>query len=615
MDLSTRQGRREQGQRIQRAVERAALSIEELAGRIGCSRALLYQYLSGSTLAQPDRLQQIAQECGVPLAYFYADTVAEDVPAAPVSHAVTLPAPPPPQEVAARLSDSLHALQELANAQENPPDYRALAATCERVLSLAAQLGDRKAQAQAQKRLGNALLRTGDYPHAADALTRAITFAQDAGETDEEAAARQSLGNALLAMGRMREAREQFTRIANGTNPDGRWKGTLSLGCIHEIQGEYEKAMARFDEAAALLEESENTGALSAAEVFSASLYVNTNRRNVYMDGGDFRNARLLAERGMADAESVGNADQHLEARFDLAWCDFSAGRWQAAYRGFGTTLPLARFVGDQGRETLTRAWMGIFLAAAGDYDAAIACGKDALAMALARGDRRGELYAQLALADAYTGVTNRDSEARYHTSQALAVTVAQRHERGEIECRLRLARLSAQTGDGNELRDAAGRALTLAQRLGARHLESLACVWIGEALLLESEEAPEAAPLLAEALVQAQNARTIADEIEFSEARWRVRDLLARLSLRQDAAQTGAALTLLRESIALLEALRADIRAADLSDTLLENEECLALYTRYARLLRESGQETEAQAFLEQAGWPPLTARFRAAS
>src|SRR5262245_58797964 len=73
MDLSSRQGRREQGQRIQRAVERAGLSIEELAGRIGCSRALIYQYLSGTTLAQPDRLQQIARECSVPLTFFYGE--------------------------------------------------------------------------------------------------------------------------------------------------------------------------------------------------------------------------------------------------------------------------------------------------------------------------------------------------------------------------------------------------------------------------------------------------------------------------------------------------------------------------------------------------------------
>src|SRR3989442_11360089 len=72
MDLSTRQGRREQGLLIQKVVERAGLSVEELANRIGCSRALIYQYLSGTTLAQPDRLQQIASVTGVPLAYFYS---------------------------------------------------------------------------------------------------------------------------------------------------------------------------------------------------------------------------------------------------------------------------------------------------------------------------------------------------------------------------------------------------------------------------------------------------------------------------------------------------------------------------------------------------------------
>src|SRR2546425_12934148 len=78
MDLSNRQGRREQGQRIQTAVEKAGLSVEELANRIGCSRALIYQYLSGTTLAQPDRLQQIATLTGVPLSYFYSGELADE---------------------------------------------------------------------------------------------------------------------------------------------------------------------------------------------------------------------------------------------------------------------------------------------------------------------------------------------------------------------------------------------------------------------------------------------------------------------------------------------------------------------------------------------------------
>src|SRR6476619_836949 len=110
MDLSNRQGRREQGQRIQTAVERASLSIEELANRIGCSRALIYQYLSGSTLAQPDRLQQIAALCGVPLAYFYSDT--SELPASEAGPDRAGPGALTSQDVTQRLTDSLRSLQE-----------------------------------------------------------------------------------------------------------------------------------------------------------------------------------------------------------------------------------------------------------------------------------------------------------------------------------------------------------------------------------------------------------------------------------------------------------------------------------------------------------------------
>ena len=404
MDLSNRQGRREQGQRIQTAVERAGLSIEELANRIGCSRALIYQYLSGSTLAQPDRLQQIAALCGVPLAYFYSDT--DDSPPAEGTGDRGGSAPLSPHDVTQRLTESLRSLQELADAQAGPPDYRALATTCERILSIAYQLGDRQTQTRAQVRLGNALLCLAEFPRAADGLTRAIALAIENGDSAAESAARQSLGNALLQMGRSEEAREQFSRIASGPDFPGRWQGTLSIGSVHELRGEYQQAMQRFDEAAAILEEGEAAGIAGADEVAIGQVYINTNRRNVYMDGGDFAGARPLAERGLSDAESMGNADQHLEARFDMAWCDFHVGRWQQAHYGLTKTLHLARFVGDQGRENMTRAWLGIFLAAAGDYDAATGYGKDALAKSLSRGDRRSELYAQLALADAYSGQT-----------------------------------------------------------------------------------------------------------------------------------------------------------------------------------------------------------------
>jgi len=628
MDLSNRQGRREQGQRIQTAVERAGLSIEELANRIGCSRALIYQYLSGSTLAQPDRLQQIAALCEVPLSYFYADgeeAVAQDQTDRAAS-------PPAPQDVTQRLTEGLRSLQELADAQAGPPDYRALASTCERILSIAYQLGDRPAQTRAQLRLGNSLLSLAEFPRAADALSRAIVLATENGDGATESAARQSLGNALLQMGRSEEARDQFSRIAAGSDFTGRWQGTLSLGSVHELRGEYQQAMQKFDEAAAILEEGEANGLTSADELAIGQVYVNTNRRNVYMDGGDFKGARPLAERGLSDAESMGNADQHLEARFDLAWCDLHVGRWQQAHYGLSKTLQLARFVGDQGRETMTRAWLGIFLASAGDYDAATGFGKDALARSLSRGDRRSELYSQLALADAYTGQTRRESEARYHTGQALAVATALRQERQEAECRIRLARVSVQSLEWAEANDAASRALSLSVRLGARHIESLAHYWLAEALLGESGQMSVASPagskkdsqttiasevessnaLRVKAEEEGRMALQIAEDVGLAEGMWRSRALLARLASNDtDAAERQEAL--LRDAISTTELLRSALTEAGIPDTLLEDQDCAEVYVRLVNLLYAGGRNQEAVDLLEQIGWPPLASQVNA--
>ncbi len=603
MDLSNRQGRREQGLRIQTAVERAGISIEELAGRLGCSRALIYQYLSGATLAQPDRLQQISAECGVPLTYFYSET-AEFAPIS-ANESDAKPAPITQQDMTSKINDSLRSLQDLAESQAGPPDYRALASTCERILSYATQIGDRPLQARSQTRLGTALLHLAEFPKAADALTQAVALCLETGAKESEISARQNLGNALSQMGRASEAEEQFALIANGTDFSGRWQGTLSLGGIHELRGEYKKAMQRFDEAAVILEEAEAQGTASPKEIASGQLYVNTNRRNVYLNGGDFAIARTLAEKGVSDAESQGNAEQHLEARFDLALCDLFTGRWASAYRSLSTTLSLARFVGDQGRETMARALLGILLAAAGDHNAAASFGKDALAQALSRGDRRSELHAQLALADAYLGQARRESEARYHVSQALAVSTSLRHDRDESESRLRQARLCAAYGELTELKEAATRALTLSVRLGSAHLESLSRCWIAESYRRQGDEIS-----LASGLEEARKALQIAEKIDLNEAKWRANSLIAFLSPPESFKQAE---THLRASISVLEALRSSLVEASLPDTILEDEERTEVYARLVRLLAGQNRREEARAFLELTGWPPLTVKINA--
>src|SRR5580692_3931627 len=73
MDLSTREGRRLQGARIKEAAREAGQTLDELARTIGCSRALIFQYASGASLPQTDRLQQIALAVGRPLYWFFLD--------------------------------------------------------------------------------------------------------------------------------------------------------------------------------------------------------------------------------------------------------------------------------------------------------------------------------------------------------------------------------------------------------------------------------------------------------------------------------------------------------------------------------------------------------------
>src|SRR5450631_1696679 len=73
MDLSSREVRRLQGERMKQAAHDAGLTLDDLARQIGCSRALIYQYASGASIAQSERLQQIAQAVGKPLAWFFQD--------------------------------------------------------------------------------------------------------------------------------------------------------------------------------------------------------------------------------------------------------------------------------------------------------------------------------------------------------------------------------------------------------------------------------------------------------------------------------------------------------------------------------------------------------------
>ncbi len=588
MDLSTRQGRREQGLRIQSAVERAGLSIEDLAAQIGCSRALIYQYVSGSTLAQPDRLQQIAAKCGVQLSHFYNDDAAPVETSVPASD---------PVDVTHRIQESLRSLEELADAQASAPNHKALVATSERLVSLAQQAGTAMEQGRAFERLGNALLAIGDYPGAATAFQRASEHAVQANDVRMLAAVRQNLGNALLSQGFNSAAREHFEWVAGSSQgPSVRWRGLLAVGALDEQEGAYKEAMHRFDEAAVLLEEAAEGGVISEEEANIGLLYVNANRTNVYMDGSDFDDARKLAVDCASRAEAQGSADQFLEARFNIAWCDVHTARWADAITGLATLSQLARFVQDQRRDSLANGWLAISRACVGDFETALNLAKDAFATALARGDRLSELYAQMGLADAYTGIAQRQTEALYHANQALSVARAMRLDRAEAEARSRLSALCEAGGDHAAARDHADRMLATANKLGARHLVAYGTSLQNAARISAGETVSNSELELA---VEMAYATTYCEAVMHST--W--------VLCRHEETTASRQQEVLERAIAIIELGRKGLIGASIIDTVLENDTFFRLYKRLANAYSLQNKESQLQSFLEETGWPPLLA------
>lgn len=588
MDLSTRDGRRRQGQLIHKAVERAGLSIEELATRIGCSRALIYQYLSGTTLAQSDRLQQIAVEVSVPLSYFFQT---------PGDDGRKTRRQGDRSDSTDRFRERVVHLEELARAQESPPDWDGLVSTCERIVSLASPLDETSIEARALLRMGKARCHTGEYARATASLQRAAALFGTLNDAGGEADARQALGHALLATGKTGDARAQFEWLAQSGLWQARWTGTVSQAGALEEMGDYRHAMEKCDEAAAILDESQNT-----AEVRRGTLYVNANRVNLYLACGDFESARTLSERCRDEAEALGIVDQNLEARLNIGVCATFQGQWAAARTTLNSALQLARLVGDRSRESLARATLAILLAAMCDCDACIREAKDALASALSQGDHRSELFAQMALADAYFAI-DRESEARYHANQAVAVASALRLVQYEAASHLRVARLALRADDLKEAAEHLDRALATAEKLGARHLEAESRLIRGQMRLQAGDPA--------EAVSEASASRDIARTLGASPLEWEAQGILARAECGRvdgNRAQAGQATA---RAVELIEQVRSKLLDAGIQDMMLEDRDRQATYLLHANLHVESGQRAEAEQFIEEVGWPPLAKRF----
>jgi tetratricopeptide (TPR) repeat protein len=606
MDLSTPEGRKAQGALIRQAAQDAGLSLEELAKAIGCSRALIYQYVAGARLAQPDNVQKIAQVTGKPLTFFYG---AEEE-AAPSARALAPPASFQEQmekerEALARertqlyqtaLEQALRDLRDLHAAQVSPPDFKTAASTCERLVSLARQLGRPETEAQAQLDLGNARLCLCEFEVAQGPLRSAVSLFAGLNDGLKERSARQSLGYCLMALGKPEQAMEQFQRVAQSPHWHNRWQGLVSISAVHELSGRYREAMDTLHEAQDIVGQGQEP-----RERETATLYVQANLVNVYVGCGDYQEALPLARETFRQADRLQEREQSVEALLNLGTCERHLGAWGQSHAHLSHAFELARYGDDQERTAVAQASLCGLSSETGDFETAKQLGKDALATALSLGSWRGELLAHQSLCQAYA-LSRLPSEATYHLEQAMRLAEQLKAVKEQAWLRAWRAELARQRGDFEEGHAESQRAWETAERMGALHLQAFAALVSARCLWAQKKARPSQ-QAAANALAQAQ-------QIHVPDLQWRAHALLGQMGGQRQKAQQAR--DHLKQAVDVMDSLRGNLSESNLEDTVLEDGERFETCLAFARLLRQQQGEKAAARFIVEQNYPPLEEAWR---
>lgn len=487
MDLTDPQGRQQLGRRIQSAIAGAGYdSLPVFAEELGCSRALIYQYVNGHVLAQLDRLQLIADLTGRPLEWFFSTdpsaTTAEvrelrerlsaaEARASEFERALA-------GERKARMEQTEHcrrllmeATRDLCLAWRRAGDPASMLATAPRWLALAQECGDERSALDAQLQMAYAWFHTGDLDQAKRALAEVLEKAQALGDARAEQAARQELTRVLQATGQLDEAREQARRVAASNRWWPRWSGLLSLAAIEEHVGNLDEAEAQLRAAEQVAEE----GEAPTEQRTAARAYIQSNRVNITLARGRYDEALRQSESLRLLAAQANLPDQMREAVLNSAICYLRLGRLDEAAEQLERLLDWAAMSGDRRAGSLARVFDSERCRRGGDLSGARKLAFDAIEEATEA--RNGHILgeAELALGQAYL-TEGRLDDARYHLGRCLKRAGRLQLRKLEVAARLALACV----GSAEESRDAAARladVATTASELGYEdlHEEALA--------------------------------------------------------------------------------------------------------------------------------------------
>ncbi|MCS7264117.1 MAG: tetratricopeptide repeat protein [Armatimonadetes bacterium] len=594
LDLTTPEGRKKQGELILQAIREAGLSVEQVAKDIGCSRALLYQYIAGTTLAQPDKLTLIARRTGKPLVFFYGADLAQPEAIQAEREAFQRERLELERKLVEErernLKQQIENLFSLADAQSSPPDWKSAASTCEQIIPLARSIGDEESEAKALFKLGNLRLLMGDIDGALSSLRQAQSLFEKLENKAYALACRQSIGRALLLMGHPEEAKAQFDLAAKSDNWHNRWEATVALAAVSEWVGDFKSAMERLDEAEDL-----SSQAPTEREGQIVRMFVSANRANVYLACGDFAEAEKLAREALKVAEQIGDRDQQLELMLTIAVCLGHLGKWVEAYESALRAKTLASFANDFERVVVAETVLAQLLAIVGDFDGAKVEAKSALTSALKIRSRRAELWAQKALAETYLREGN-STEARYHAQMSFEIAEGMRHALEHAHSLALKSWTNFQLGDLNSANEEAEKAFHIADEKGMRYIAALSA-WLKAQIAMKRNEK--------EAEKWLSNALKLAQETGDANLLYSCLALKGEWSLLKGKLQE--AFDALMKAHHLLESWRTDWRNFGLDDTWLEDPFRRKAYLSLAQCIAQKEGKEAAEKFVNELGWLPL--------
>jgi len=465
MDLTQPEGRIELGRRIQAAAaEQGFASLTALAEALGCSRALVYQYVNGEVLAQLDRLSEIARLTDRPLEWFLAEDPNGDSRQMVRAREELEECRARCHELERALAEEREArlqqadvsrralagrLQELCHALRAAGQMQQLMEAAVRWREVAGELGEARAMAAADLHIAHAAYGLGEMQRAQTALDAALQEARESGHHAAELSARQERIRVWQGSGRLDQARAEALALAESEAWWPRWAAVVTLAALAEQEGKLEEAREHLERAEALLEEA------PAASLPPAHAYVQSNAVNLALAAGDYENALSAAEAHYRLAAEAGLPEQVREAILNQAVARLRSGDLSRAEELLERLRELTEHAADRRLRGLVDVFTAELLTLRGDLPEARRLAQEAIEIANETGPGIAAAEAQLALGRAFLA-EGMAEDAAYHLRRCVARAERLGLARVGLHAAMLLAVAEEDVDRLNELRDEA---------------------------------------------------------------------------------------------------------------------------------------------------------------